>query len=150
MTNLEDRIQAIEDREAIRELTTRYCHAIAAADAATIVDLFCEDGAFITGDRESRGKDALQKFYGGLAKQPPIPFIQNHVIDELSSDTARARCSAEIRMTSLTGRPAGTASREATATIACLAEQATTLFSISSVKICFKMVILTLVLILMY
>ena len=98
MTNLEDRIQAIEDREAIRELTTRYCHAIAAADAATIVDLFCEDGAFITGDRESRGKDALQKFYGGLAKQPPIPFIQNHVIDELSGDTARARCSAEIRM----------------------------------------------------
>jgi uncharacterized protein (TIGR02246 family) len=98
MTNLEDRIQAIEDREAIRELTTRYCHAIAGADAATIVDLFCEDGAFITGDRESRGKDALQKFYGGLAKQPPIPFIQNHVIDELSGDTARARCSAEIRM----------------------------------------------------
>jgi hypothetical protein len=40
----------------------------------------------------------LQKFYGGLAKQPPIPFIQNHVIDELSGDTARARCSAEIRM----------------------------------------------------
>jgi len=98
MTSLEDRIQQLEDREQIRELTTRYCHAVAAADAATIVGLFCEDGIFSSGGRTTQGKPALDKFYTRLAEQPPIPFIQNHVIDELAGDQARGRCSAEIRM----------------------------------------------------
>lgn len=98
MTVIEDRIRSIEDREEIRELTARYCHAIAAADVATIVDLFCEDGSFCTGDRVTKGTAALTKFYSDLSQTPPIPFIQNHVIDELSESEARARCSAEIRM----------------------------------------------------
>ena len=32
MPTTEDRIQAIEDREEIRELTARYCHGIAAGE----------------------------------------------------------------------------------------------------------------------
>lgn len=98
MTSTDDRLQAMEDREEIRELTARYCHAIAAADVAGIVDLFCEDGSFCMDERTTRGKTALEKFYAGIAKQPPIPFIQNHVIDELGETQARARCSVEIRM----------------------------------------------------
>ncbi|HIG41886.1 MAG: nuclear transport factor 2 family protein [bacterium] len=98
MSSLEERVQNIEDRDEIRELTTRYCHAIAAADVNCIIDLFCEDGAFCTGDRTTKGTAALEKFYSSLSKQPPIPFIQNHVVDEISGDHARARCSAEIRM----------------------------------------------------
>ena len=98
MATLEDRISTIEARDEIRELTARYCHAIAAADANAIVEMFCEDGIFRTGERVTKGKAELEKFYSNLARQPPIPFIQNHVIDELSDTTARARCSAEIRM----------------------------------------------------
>ena len=98
MTTIEDRLQAIEDREEIRELTTRYCHAIAAADITGIVDLFCEDGSFCMDDRTTTGTAALTKFYSAIAQSPPIPFIQNHVIDELKESEARARCSAEIRM----------------------------------------------------
>ena len=98
MPSVEDRIRALEDRDEIRELTTRYCHAVPAADSATIVDLFTEDGAFTTAERTSKGRAALEKFYGALAEQPPIPFIQNHVIDELDGDQARGRCSVEIRM----------------------------------------------------
>ena len=94
----EERLQAIEDREEIRELTARYCHAIAAADVAGVVDLFCEDGSFCTDDRVTTGTAALTKFYSSLSESPPIPFIQNHVIDELQESKARARCSAEIRM----------------------------------------------------
>ena len=37
MRSIEERLQAVEDREAIRELTARYCHAITAADVAGIV-----------------------------------------------------------------------------------------------------------------
>jgi uncharacterized protein (TIGR02246 family) len=98
MTSTADRLQAIEDREEIRELTARYCHAIAAGDAAAIVELFCQDGSFRTGDRVIKGTVELTKFYTDLSEAPPIPFIQNHVIDELEDSKARARCSAEIRM----------------------------------------------------
>lgn len=98
MANLEDRIRNLEDRDEIRELTTRYCHAIAAGDSATVVDLFCEDGSFSSGERTSKGRESLTRFYAGIANQPPIPFIQNHVIDQLEGDEARGRCSAEIRM----------------------------------------------------
>ena len=98
MNSLEDRIRDIEDRDEIRELTARYCHAVAAADVNGIVDLFCDDGVFCTGDRTTKGTQALKKFYSSLALQPPIPFIQNHVIDEISDGRARARCSVEIRM----------------------------------------------------
>jgi ketosteroid isomerase-like protein len=98
MTAIEDRLQAIEDREEIRELTARYCHAIAAADVAKIVSLFCKDGSFCTNDQVMTGTIALTKFYSSLSGTPPIPFIQNHVIDELNESEARARCSAEIRL----------------------------------------------------
>lgn len=98
MSTIEDRLQAIEDREAIRELTARYCHGIAAADVTGIVELFCEDGSFCIGDQVTTGTEALTEFYSNLADAPPIPFIQNHVIDELHESEARARCSAEIRM----------------------------------------------------
>ena len=70
MSSLEERIRSIEDRDEIRELTARYCHAIAAADVNGIVDLFCEDGAFRTGDRTIEGTAALEKFYSSLSKQP--------------------------------------------------------------------------------
>jgi uncharacterized protein (TIGR02246 family) len=99
MSGIEDRLQAIEDREDIRELTARYCHAIAAADVAGIVGLFCEDGSFCINDQVTTGTAALTEFYSTtLAGTPPMPFIQNHVIDELNESEARARCSAEIRL----------------------------------------------------
>ena len=98
VSQIEDRLQAIEDREQIRELTARYCHAIAAADVAGIVELFCEDGSFCIDDRVIKGTAALEEFYSSVLSTPPIPFIQNHVIDELHATQARARSSAEIRM----------------------------------------------------
>ena len=62
------------------------------------MDLFCEDGSFCTADRTTEGREALTRFYSRIAEQPPIPFIQNHVLDRLEGDDAEGRCSAEIRM----------------------------------------------------
>ena len=98
MASLGERITALEDRDAIRELTAHYCHSVAAADGASISALFCDEGSFKMGDRITEGRAALDKFYGALVKNPPIPFIQNHVIDEYSGDEASGRCSVEIRM----------------------------------------------------
>ena len=98
MSGVEDRIQAIEDREAIRELTARYCHGIASADVAGIVALFTDDGRFVIDGNAYQGTDALTAFYSNILSSPPMPFIQNHVVDEQSPTQARARCSAEIRM----------------------------------------------------
>ncbi|MBV1906469.1 MAG: nuclear transport factor 2 family protein [Pseudomonadales bacterium] len=98
MASLEDRITALEDKDEIRELTALYCHAVAAGDGPAISALFGDNASFKMGDRLVEGRAALDKFYGTLAENPPIPFIQNHVLDEYSSDQAQGRCSVEIRM----------------------------------------------------
>ena len=50
MLNLEERIRAIEDRDAIVELTASYCHMARSGNAEVIVDLFCDDGVMEAGD----------------------------------------------------------------------------------------------------
>ena len=97
MPSLEERMQAIEARDEIRELTARYCHAVTRSDTATIVGLFCNDGVFETGDRVARGRAELEEFYRFATQPPPLPFIQNHVI-ELAGNEATGQCSVEIRM----------------------------------------------------
>lgn len=98
MTTLEERITAVEDKDAIRELTARYCHNVATGNGAAVTDLFAEDGAFLMGERRVQGSAELAEFYAALAENPPIPFIQNHVIDSYSPTEAEGRCSVEIRM----------------------------------------------------
>lgn len=98
MTPFEERLRAIEDRDQIRELTGRYCHAIAKADASAIGDLFCKDGVFEMGERALRGRSALIEFYETASAAALLPFIHNHVI-ELDGDEATGICSVEIRIT---------------------------------------------------
>lgn len=97
---IEQRLTVLADKDEIRELTARYCFAVADGDAETLVGLFCPDGVFRLGDREFRGTDGLRKLYRGAAGGvPPKPFIQNHVIDvDVDGDTAQGRCAVEIRM----------------------------------------------------
>ena len=97
MADLEERVRELEDREAIRELTARYCHAVARADGVGIVSLFTEDGTFEMGARQVRGRAELERFYAAVSDKPPLPFIQNHVI-ALSGDEATGTCSVEIRL----------------------------------------------------
>jgi uncharacterized protein (TIGR02246 family) len=98
MGETEDRLRVLEDKDEIRELTARYCLAIAAGDVEKIVTLFCPDGAFVTSAGESVGSDELRRFYdrGGTTNKP---FVQNHVI-EVSGDEAVGRCAVEVRMVS--------------------------------------------------
>jgi hypothetical protein len=98
MPTLEERIRAIEDRDAIRELTARYCQLAVAGKADEIVALFTRDGVLAAGDSEERGHPRLLELYrGSFAELRPIPFIHNHVI-ELAGDRATGYCSVELRM----------------------------------------------------
>jgi SnoaL-like protein len=47
MKTLEQRIQEVEDREEIKELTAKYAHWVARGEGARVKDLFTDDGHFI-------------------------------------------------------------------------------------------------------
>ncbi len=98
MASIGDRIQAVEDKDEIRELTARYCYGVARGDTEGVVSLFCDDGVVEMPDRVLRGHDELRQAYGRAAPQlAPKPFIQNHVI-ELDGDRATGLCAVEVRV----------------------------------------------------
>ena len=98
MASIEERLQAIEDRTAIVELTARYCHLARNRDVEGIVDLFCEDGVMQAGDVLEKGRARLRTMYrDALAELGPMPCVHNHVV-ALDGDEATGRCSVEIRM----------------------------------------------------
>jgi hypothetical protein len=128
MGSLEERVALLErqladalDREAIRDLAARYCHAVVAGGGMPLVDLFTVDGC-MQGDAipaigrpasETRGRAELTRVYGEFTTRLSLrPFIHNHVVELPaadrkaggpgaspgdSRDEARGICSVEIR-----------------------------------------------------
>jgi SnoaL-like protein len=101
---IEQAVTDLADRDAVRELPIRYCDCVWRDDVTGIVDLFADDGAFITKGRKREhravGRDALLKLYGGgltNGDMTPRPYIHNHVIDIKGSSQATGRCYVEIR-----------------------------------------------------
>jgi len=98
MASVEQRLQQIIDKDDIRELTAKYCFAVAENDTAAIVGLFTPDGVFKIRDKAVTGTEDLTEFYTGPPGAiSPKPFIQNHVI-EVDGDNATGRCGVEIRV----------------------------------------------------
>src|SRR5258708_33050633 len=97
MKTLEQRLQEVEDREEIKELTAKYAHWVARGEGARVNDLFSDDGRFINeviGEKpniEGRGRKELGKFYPALKKGPARPCIHNNII-ELDGDNAKGTC----------------------------------------------------------
>src|SRR6202007_1544106 len=95
---LEQIVEELADREAIRELPIKYCDCVWRNDVAGIVGLFAGDGAFITKGRKvetrAQGHDALLKLYGSLTTgdMTPRPYIHNHVIELKGGEQASGRC----------------------------------------------------------
>jgi len=84
--SIEQIVLELADRDAIRELPIKYCDCVWRNDVTGIVDLFANDGAFITKghkrEHRAEGRDALMKLYGGLTSgdMTPRPYIHNHVV----------------------------------------------------------------------
>lgn len=87
MTDLESRIAAIEARDEIRQLASRYALALDSRDVATLVSLFVED---VNVGNGSSGREALATWFDEILRPYTITFhlIGNHVIDLVDADHA--------------------------------------------------------------
>jgi len=88
-------------REAIRDLSARYCDCIWRNDLDGIVSLFTEDGTFIVEGLEveaiARGPAQLRKVYEkAIAEMQPRLFIHSQVVDLLGENRATGRCYSEV------------------------------------------------------
>jgi ketosteroid isomerase-like protein len=99
--SIEQRIQELEDRDQIKELTAKYCWHVAHGEGEAVANLFTDDGVLDVSDSDFkavRGREALLKFYRASVSEPEValPFIQNHII-ELSGNYAHGTCCIEAR-----------------------------------------------------
>ena len=101
MASLEQQLEALLAREAIRDLPLRYCDCVWRDDFDGIVDLYTEDGAFIVisaeGEKVIAGHKELSALYRDAAYIMPRPYIHNHVIELMGSDRASGRCCLDLR-----------------------------------------------------
>ena len=98
-SDLAARLDRLESKDAIRELTAAYCFAVAEGRGEDIVAMFTDDGVFKMRGRTWSGRAELTEMYDNVdaGGATPKPFIQNHVIS-VDGDEASGRCGVEIRM----------------------------------------------------
>jgi len=89
-TQLEQRLQALEDREAIKEVVALYSLHILNNETSKIPDLFADDGVFRIESANLRvaGREALVAFFGRMAPGVTYPVVQSTAV-VLDGDTAR-------------------------------------------------------------
>lgn len=96
MGSLEDRLQALEDREAIRELIASYGPMADAGDAEGVASLWAEDGVYAIADmREGKGRAAIAGFIDAPLHRQLMADGCAHLLGpvtiELDGDQAIAR-----------------------------------------------------------
>jgi ketosteroid isomerase-like protein len=99
-------VRELADREAIRELTMRYCDYVYRDDLEGVVSLFTDDGAFIVkgpgNEVVTRGRADLTEMYGKLFREVrPRPVIHSHVVELHGAKSASGRCYVELRSAQL-------------------------------------------------
>jgi SnoaL-like domain len=101
MKTTDDLVREIADREAIRDLSARYCDCIWRKDIDGLVSLFTEDGIFrvegLEVEASSRGPARLRKVYEkALDELDPRLFIHSQIVDLLGASRATGRCYVEL------------------------------------------------------
>jgi hypothetical protein len=87
MNSLEQRLQRLEDLEAIRMLASRYALALDSRDVETLVSLFVDDVNVGNGEE---GREALARWFDPTLRPytTTFHFIGNHVIDLIDAEHA--------------------------------------------------------------
>jgi ketosteroid isomerase-like protein len=101
MTRTDELVRELADREAIRDLSARYCDFVWRKDLDGLISLFADDGSFIVEGLEveavSQGHAQLKKvFEKAFVELNPRLFIHTHVIDLLSGNRATGRCYVDV------------------------------------------------------
>jgi ketosteroid isomerase-like protein len=99
-SELEAVVNELADAESIRDLARQYAHHVWRNDAASVVELFSEDGEMNTSlEQPVRGKAALRELFERLIGDSDFqPFVHNHVID-IRGDEASGTCYVDLRAT---------------------------------------------------
>ena len=89
-SQFEQRLQALEDREAVKEAVALYSLHILNNETSKIPDLFADDGVFRIESANLRiaGREALVAFFNRMGPGTTFPFVQSSVV-VLDGDTAR-------------------------------------------------------------
>jgi hypothetical protein len=101
LTDLENKVRELNDREALRTLRYRYHEYINEGRLADIVDLFTQDGELEFGPLgKAKGRDEMRVFFANLGPSGSAPganrgphftfvkqYIHNHVV-EIHGDRA--------------------------------------------------------------
>jgi hypothetical protein len=90
MDLLSQRVQALEDREAIREVVAMYSLHILNNETSKVPDLFADEGVFRIESANLRiaGREALIAFFNRMTPGTTFPFAQTTAIF-LEEDIAR-------------------------------------------------------------
>lgn len=85
---------ALEDKDAIREVMARYCHALDQCRFANVAALFAPDGEWTTDYGTARGREEIEALLRGVVpvkgEGPQRKHYITNVIISLETDTARA------------------------------------------------------------
>lgn len=98
---LAERLRALEDREAIRDLIARYGPLADSGDAAGVAALFAPDGVYAVGGMgEAHGHKAIAALIEGPVHQALMEDGCAHVLTapaiDLAGDSAVARCHSVV------------------------------------------------------
>ena len=96
-----ERLRALEDREAIRDLIARYGPLADAGDALAVAALWSEDGSYAVGGMgEARGRAAIAALISGPVHQSLLADGCAHILTspaiDLAGDSAVARCHSVV------------------------------------------------------
>ncbi len=96
MSDLEARLRAVEDRQAISDLRGRYCHVLDARQWDDLADLFTEDGEF-QGLAHVTGRAAIHRFFSTTVQNLAEGFWHfcTNATTDLAGDTATGRISMQ-------------------------------------------------------
>ena len=96
-----ERLRALEDCEAIRDLISRYGPLADSGDAAGVAALFAEDAVYAVGGMgEAKGRDAIAALIEGPVHRELMANGCAHVLTspaiDLAGDRATARCHSVV------------------------------------------------------
>jgi len=97
MKTTEQLLREIADREAIRDLSHRYCDCLWRKDLDGLVKLFTEEGVFkaegLETEAVARGHRQLKRMYqNAVEEMNPRVFIQSRIVDLIDEERATGRC----------------------------------------------------------
>ena len=112
MKPTEELVRELVDREAIRDLSNRYCDLLYRHDLDGLMTLFTQDASFVVRDAESevatRGRAKLKRMFARLVSDTnPRPLIHAQVVELRSTDSASGRCYVELRTNTVQVEEAG-------------------------------------------